>query len=310
MFKTIVVGCDGQRGRGAAALGQALATATGAQLLLVGVQPELPLRLVESYPEMRAALEAQLRGVRDTLAPAARIQISIDLSASHALGRIAQDEHADLIIVGSRQPGAARRLASGDNAMGVLHSSPCAVAVAPDDLPPRRELATIGIGLDATPEAHAALRLALELARCTGAAVKLLAVASDAYPGMPHIFSPATYDDDTYARVIDDRVQTARTMIEEALAECAGAAATGDVRLGNPARELAAFSAECDLLVLGSRRWGPVRRLVLGSTSEPVLRRAQCPVLVLPRNAVTEYDETRDRPVPASGSELDATGSA
>ena len=30
MFKTIVVGSDGQRGRGAAAFGQALATATGA----------------------------------------------------------------------------------------------------------------------------------------------------------------------------------------------------------------------------------------------------------------------------------------
>ena len=296
MFKTIVVGCDGHRGRGAAALGQVLATATGAQLLLVGVQPELPLRLVESYPAMRAALEAQLRDVCDTLAPAARTQISIDLSASHAIGRIAQDEQAGLIIVGSHQPGAVRRLASGDNAMGVLHSSRCAVAVAPDHLPPCGELATIGVGLDTTPEAHAALALALELARCTGAAVRLLSVASDAYPGMPHIFSPATYDDATYAEVIDDRVQTARTMIEEALTACAGAAATGDVRLGNPARELATFSAECDLLVLGSRRWGPVRRLVLGSTSEPVLRHAQCPVLVLPRNAATEYDETRDRP--------------
>lgn len=296
MFNTIVVGTDGQRGRSAAALGQALATATGAQLLLVGVAPELPLRLVESYPQMRAALEAQLRDVRDALAPAARTQIAIDLSAAHALGRIAQDEHADLMIVGSRQPGAVRRLLSGDNALSVLHSASCAVAVAPDDLPPCGELATIGVGLDTTPEAHAALALALELAQRSGAVVRLLAVASDAYPGMPHIFSPATYDDDTYAQVIDDRVKTARTMIEQALAACAGAAATGDVRLGDPAPELVAFSAECDLLVLGSRRWGPVRRLVLGSTSEPVLRHARCPVLVLPRDAVSEYDESRSHP--------------
>ena len=38
-----------------------------------------------------------------------------------------------------------------------------------------------------------------------------------------------------------------------------------------------------DLLVLGSRACGPVRRALVGSVSSPVVRHAPCPVLVTPR---------------------------
>jgi nucleotide-binding universal stress UspA family protein len=38
-----------------------------------------------------------------------------------------------------------------------------------------------------------------------------------------------------------------------------------------------------DLLVLGSRGFGPVMRLLIGSVSSRVIRRAPCPVLVVPR---------------------------
>jgi nucleotide-binding universal stress UspA family protein len=54
--------------------------------------------------------------------------------------------------------------------------------------------------------------------------------------------------------------------------------------LGDPAGELILASEGLALLVLGSRRWGPVRRLALGSTSERVIRHAGCPVLVPPRH--------------------------
>ena len=37
------------------------------------------------------------------------------------------------------------------------------------------------------------------------------------------------------------------------------------------------------MLVVGSRGWGPVRRLLLGSTSERLVREAVGPVLVVPR---------------------------
>ena len=54
---------------------------------------------------------------------------------------------------------------------------------------------------------------------------------------------------------------------------------------GITGEELAAFSEELDILVVGSRSYGPVRRLVLGSTSDYLERNARSALLVLPRVA-------------------------
>jgi hypothetical protein len=45
------------------------------------------------------------------------------------------------------------------------------------------------------------------------------------------------------------------------------------------------FSASVDLLVVGSRGYGPLGRLVHGSTSNELARVSCCPLLVLPRAA-------------------------
>jgi nucleotide-binding universal stress UspA family protein len=54
---------------------------------------------------------------------------------------------------------------------------------------------------------------------------------------------------------------------------------------GLTGEELAAFGDELDLLVVGSRGYGAVKRLVLGSTSEYLQRHARCSLLVLSRAA-------------------------
>jgi len=59
---------------------------------------------------------------------------------------------------------------------------------------------------------------------------------------------------------------------------------------GDPAEELALFGASVDLLIVGSRGYGPIGRLVHGSTSQRLVRLARCPVLVLPRNVAGAED--------------------
>ena len=59
----------------------------------------------------------------------------------------------------------------------------------------------------------------------------------------------------------------------------------GDAIAGDPGEELAAFSAELDLLIAGSRSYGPLGRLFAGSTSNYLARHAHCPLLVLRRSA-------------------------
>jgi len=49
------------------------------------------------------------------------------------------------------------------------------------------------------------------------------------------------------------------------------------------AAELARRSRDLDLLVVGSRSHGPMRRLLLGSTSTRLVREAACPLVILPR---------------------------
>ncbi len=57
----------------------------------------------------------------------------------------------------------------------------------------------------------------------------------------------------------------------------------GRAAYGLTGEELAAFSNQVDLLVVGSRGYGPAKRLVLGSTSNFLERHARCSLLVLPR---------------------------
>jgi nucleotide-binding universal stress UspA family protein len=52
---------------------------------------------------------------------------------------------------------------------------------------------------------------------------------------------------------------------------------------GEPAEVLADMTDELGLLVLGSRGYGPLRRVLLGSVSNALLDHASCPVMVVPR---------------------------
>ena len=55
--------------------------------------------------------------------------------------------------------------------------------------------------------------------------------------------------------------------------------------VGNAAEILAEASEELDLLVLGSRGYGPLHSVLVGGVAGRVVREAACPVLVLPRKA-------------------------
>jgi nucleotide-binding universal stress UspA family protein len=278
MFRTIVVGCNGrERGRGAVSLAHAIAIATGARLLLVGVHHNPPLPFPSSYANQHEGLEKDLRAVRDELAPEAIIHVRADMSPAHALRHVARYEGADLLVVGSRHRRRLQHIVESDHAMQILHGARCAVAVAPDPLARRPELARIGVGIEPTAESAVALDTACELARATGARLVLLAIADDRMPAWSGDALGGAYGESIHA-VLDDRIAAARELLAERRGHCEGIVIEGDVIVGNPAGELVLASEDLDLLVLGSRRWGPVKRLALGSTAEPssVIPRAPC----------------------------------
>jgi nucleotide-binding universal stress UspA family protein len=295
MYRTIVVGTDGhERGRGAVSLAHAIATAAGARLVLVGVHHNPPLPFPDTYADQRAQLEHALRAVRDELAPEAIVRIAAGLSPAHALRHVAEAEGADLLVVGSRHRRRLQHIVESDHAMQVLHGAPCAVAVAPDPLAPQPQLQRIGVGIDSTPESELALAMARDLAERTGARLRLHVVVDDTIASWVGL-SPMAGPVDVFQQIIDARLTAGRELLAERLERCEGVPADGTVVVGSPTGELILASEGLDLLVLGSRRWGPVRRLALGSTSERVIRHTACPVLVPPRDAASEHgDATSD----------------
>jgi nucleotide-binding universal stress UspA family protein len=76
----------------------------------------------------------------------------------------------------------------------------------------------------------------------------------------------------------------ARRALEEACGRVPGAIATEErLRRDEPGLALVEESAELDLLLLGSRGYGPLGRTFLGSVSTYVTRKAACPAIVTPR---------------------------
>jgi nucleotide-binding universal stress UspA family protein len=77
--------------------------------------------------------------------------------------------------------------------------------------------------------------------------------------------------------------------MSDAIASLAdGAEVSGRLLDGDPATELVKVSTELDLLALGSRGYGPVRTVLLGSVSRTLVREGACSVVVLPRGATTK----------------------
>ena len=62
--------------------------------------------------------------------------------------------------------------------------------------------------------------------------------------------------------------------------------------VGNAAHILAEASEQLDLLVVGSRGYGPLHAVVVGGVAGRVVREAACPVIVLPRKAGHVADDS------------------
>jgi nucleotide-binding universal stress UspA family protein len=279
----IAAAIDGfPEGRDAAALGHLLAQATGAQLMLATVHTP---PLVPMPPELGdAALRKQsrrlVRQVRDSCAPGATTVTATDHSVPRSLQRVVHRHNRDLLVVGSSRLAPEGRVRIGKRTRQLLCNLECALAVAPRGmhLDPR-PLRRIGVGYDGGPESEAALALAASIAVGAGAELLVQAVVDDrlpgrAWPGLAGVLG-LTWDDVIQTEI--DRVR-AQAVIAGELSE-----AQLDVKRGRPADALLAMSETIDLLVIGSRRWGPAARMLLGSTGEAVMHDAACAVLAVPR---------------------------
>jgi nucleotide-binding universal stress UspA family protein len=287
----ICVGIDGYpEGRDAAALGTAIARATEAEVLLVAVHPD-PLVVLPSGMNW-SGLEEQARGtlieVRDAISPNARIAVETDGSVARALHRVVRRENRDLLVLGSSRHAPKGHVRIGKRVRQLLCHFECALAVAPRGLHEAASvpLGRIGVGYDASPEAEVALALAGSLAGAVGAELHLRGVVDDRLP--PLGFSSLAgggAQTPIWEASIAEQIERLEAKLGEAASGYGGVEAHTEVMRGRPGNALLDLSGEVDLLVIGSRHWGPAERVLLGSTGETVLHDAACPVIAVPRPA-------------------------
>jgi nucleotide-binding universal stress UspA family protein len=165
----------------------------------------------------------------------------------------------------------------GSVANSLLNGAPTDVAVAPHgyaegDHGPLREIA---VGYDGAPESELALRRAEALAKRSNARLELITVVRPPVSGpmlAPGVYTPQVPPEPE--KVIEAGLRS----VDRALA-----ARTRRIE-GDPGPELAkACEDGTDLLVVGSRGYGPMTRVLLGSVSRQVAQKAPCPVLVARR---------------------------
>jgi nucleotide-binding universal stress UspA family protein len=290
----IVVGFEGgPSSEDALALSSRLARGLGARQLVVTVYPApapiSPGRVdAEWVADRRRTAEEVLAGARDVLesAPAPGDVDYLVLgssSAAHGLHDIAESESAEMIVVGSYGEGPSRRLFPGSTADRLLSGATCPVAVAPRGLRkhPERELRRIGVAYVDTADGRAALTAAARLAvRTKGTLTLYTAVPSRAE--VPALLLAKDSDE----AFVDRAEDTFEGALDEAMAGLpVEVSASAQLLPGSPVDVLAELDEDdVDLLVCGSRGYGPVRHVLLGGVSARLVRRAASPVLVVPRS--------------------------
>jgi nucleotide-binding universal stress UspA family protein len=283
----VVVGVDGgPAAPDAIVLGCWLATALGAPLIVAAVHPA-PAALGSGRVDAEWVADRHRAAVQvldEARAALTGVACEIDYrtvassSAAHGLSDLAEQLSAAYIAVGSARSAPRERLFAGSTAERLMAGSTCPVAVAPSGLKaPLGSLDRIGVAYVDTPDGRAALAAAAELARRSGAHLRLTTVVT-AGGALPFLLG-----DDTERAFLDTARETYEQSLSRAAADVPDVAAEWEIRSGDPVDTLADLD-DVDVLFCGSRGYGPARRVVLGGVSTRLSRRARRPLIVVPRS--------------------------
>ena len=137
------------------------------------------------------------------------------------------------------------------------------------------------LATDGSPDAELAAQSAVELCERTGSELHVVHVGE--YLSTFYAFTdeePAELRRSAQ-RLLDEQTERIRAS--------GGTTAEAHLRLGRPAEQIVNLSEELGVgvIVIGSRGLGTLRRALLGSVSDSVVRHAHCPVFVVRANEVT-----------------------
>jgi nucleotide-binding universal stress UspA family protein len=261
----------------------------GGQLSLLHVDPPTPLLAaygevpvdVRLFEEQRRQAERDMQAARER-AEAGGITVDAEVRGGAPAREIlaaARTGGVDLIVLGTHGRGGVEHLLLGSVAEKVLRKAACPVLIVPATADADRGVlfSRILCPIDGSAAAAAAVAFAVSLARETDGAIRLLHVV-EPLPMMSEI-APLAED---YQRHVEARVRT--TLHDAVPADVREwCRIDEEVSVGKASERIVATARAhaADVIVMGVRGRHALDLVAFGSTTNDVIRRAQCPVLVV-----------------------------
>jgi nucleotide-binding universal stress UspA family protein len=205
-------------------------------------------------------------------------------AAATTIADHAKRSGADLIVIGTHGLGGFRHLILGSVTETVLRLASCPVLTVP---PRAHALSVLPFTrllwpTDFSSSSLAALEFAFQFAQEAQASITLMNVLEEADEN--DLFVARPYDIHQHAHVVE---RLAREHLRQLVPDAVKNWASPTVRAarGIPEEEILRVAAEenIDLIVMGIQGRTPIDLMVFGSTTNQVVRRAQCPVLTVRR---------------------------
>jgi nucleotide-binding universal stress UspA family protein len=188
-----------------------------------------------------------------------------------------------VLVVGSGRGGPLRRILAGSTGSRLLHGASVPVVVTPRGHRERSSpgLSAVGCAFVDAPDGHEALRVAERLAGQAGARLVVYSVIA------PTSEFALLGGRDAQRAFVETARDSFAAALDKVVAQVSPAVpATGVLLDGDVVSALASLDErDVDLLVVGSRGYGPLRRVLLGGTSARLVQHAASPVMVVPRTA-------------------------
>lgn len=290
LFDRILFAADfSERSRDAFRVACSLADETGTRVVVLHVVEQsyiveqvvafgnegIPVPLPDGGWAHDEALNAQLRRFYAPARPAdIEYRVREGSAAEEILGT-ADEVRPDLIALGTQGKTGLRRMLFGSVAESVLRKARCAVlalsapGIAPGASPPR----VILHPTDFSDRSEPALRVARALAREHGALLIVIHVVPVEFASETVTLPAVTPDDHENLHRVRSRADGPDLKYPVEGRMMRGDVATTILR--------AADEEECGLIVMGTHGRNGFGRLLMGSVTEAVLRKAHCPVLAV-----------------------------
>jgi nucleotide-binding universal stress UspA family protein len=243
---------------------------------------------IPTVRDFQASLRQEARAVADRTCArlAGRVRTLeahvLEGDARETLVRAAEEWPADLVVVGARGLSVMAGLVLGSVSLAVARHAPCPVLVVKSGARPLRHIL---VAIDGSEPAQAAAEFVARLPLDPALLVQVLGVVER--PRFPSA-APAAVAGHLRAAVeqlLAERMTTLGLALEQAAGAFGARAPRVERRIavGDPTDQIvrAADTTDTDLVVVGARGLGALKRLLLGSVSEAVLRSAERSVLIV-----------------------------